>query len=526
LIKATVSLPESPINTRELIALALIILIALLVRLPGMAESLWFDEIWYTKTMFEDPVQLDFLLWKDVHPPVYALSLLAWTDLFGDSEIAVRLPSLLFGLLSLALLWFMTRRWLAAPRALLVTALMALSTPHIWYSYENKVNMMLLLFILSTLWLYWRANETRNPRDWIMASFMMILSLHTHAYAVPVGAAIYAWLTWRACFDRSLFKPIILSGLIVAMAFAPMAMLKYGQLDDLARGYLRQLSPGELYKLLLVWLPSGNTLRTIGPYSPFARLTEQPWAFFLIDAFFAFVLARGLWIMGRKARGDGWLKPANDPVSTESARLILLWFALPLVFTVVGSIISRDFYIERNLIVMLPPFLMLLIAGASVDPPRWLNIAMLTGLMVMALAATVSLHFIKSETWTVYKYKPDWRSAMHYFSNESQGKNTPLILVTAPAKPIAYYHRRLALAGTPIGPKKEPLYGNICGTEPERVLQNVSRIGYSTFYLVHNKTWGGCWKSAWETVSDAPQLHLAERRDFKGLSVYKFILNR
>ena len=381
LIKTTDSSLAPSITLRETIALAVILLVALMVRIPGLTESLWFDEVWYTQTMFLHPDRLGTVLWKDVHPPTYTLILIAWTDLFGDSELAVRMPSLLCGLGSLLLLWFIARRWMGPLQALLASALLALSPPHIWYSYENKVNMMLLLLTLYAVWLYWRASETRLARDWFVATIVLIVAMYTHAYAVPVAAAIFFWLVWRARSDRSLAKPLFVSGLVIALILAPLVLFKFGQSREGAGGYLRQLSPVELYKLLLIWLPSGNTLRTVSPYKSFAELAGQPWPYFLIEAFFAFLLGRGLLVVGRRARGDGWLTPVTNPALTEPARLVLLWIIIPLVFTVAGSLVTEHFYIERNLLVILPPFLLLLAAGADVGAPRCARIIVMTALV-------------------------------------------------------------------------------------------------------------------------------------------------
>ena len=178
LIKTADSSLAPSITLRETIALAVILLVALMVRIPGLTESLWFDEVWYTQTMFLHPDRLGSVLWKDVHPPTYTLILIAWTDLFGDSELAVRMPSLLCGLGSLLLLWFIARRWMGPLQALLASALLALSPPHIWYSYENKVNMMLLLLTLYAVWLYWRASETRLARDWFVATIVLIVAMY------------------------------------------------------------------------------------------------------------------------------------------------------------------------------------------------------------------------------------------------------------------------------------------------------------------------------------------------------------
>jgi len=450
--------------------------------------------------------------------------LIAWTDLFGDSELAVRMPSFLFGLGSLLLLWFIARRWLGPQQALLAITLLALSPPHIWYSYENKVNMMLLLLTVYAVWLYWRASETRLLRDWFVATIVLIVAMYTHAYAVPVAAAIFFWLVWRTRSERSLIKPIFVSGLIIALVIAPLVLFKFGQSDELTRGYLRQLSLVELYKLLLIWLPSGNTLRTVSPHGSLATLFRQPWPYFLIEAFFAFLLLRGLLVIGRKARGDGWLTPVTNPASTEPARLVLLWITMPLVLTVAGSIVTESFYIERNLLVILPPFILLLAAGIDMSAPQWVRLSVITGLVALSIAATVSLRFFKTEMWTVYKYKPDWRSAAYYFSDEIKSNGKLLVFFTNPTYEFTYYHRRIMLEEAPSGKKQEPSTGNACNDEPKIILQRIARKNWSSFYLLHNKTWSDCWDTVWESFSTAPQLELIEQRDFKGLTVYKFSL--
>jgi len=509
---------------REGIALTAILLIALLVRIPGLGESLWFDEVMYTKAAFEQPDILYFLLWQDVHPPFYTMVLVAWTSIFGDSEIAVRLPSLLCGLGSIFLTWRITRRWIGPLQALLVAALLALSPAHIWYSHENKVNMLLLFLALSAVWLYWRAVETGRRRDWINASLVLLLALYTHGYAVPVAAAIFIWLAWRARSDRSLIGPLLASGFFVALVFAPLAVLKFGQGSELERGYLRQLSPGELYKLMLVWLPSGNTLRTVNPYGSFAGLAAQAWPYFLIDAFFAFLLARGLLVFGHKARGGGWIAPVANPAAVEPARLTLLWFAVPVAFTLAGSIFSRHFYIERNLLVVLPPFLLLLAAGADIGRPRWARMAVAAALVGLAVAATVSLLFFKTAVWTVYKYKPDWRAAAHYFDGEIKANGSLRVFITNETNEIFYYQRRIMLADLPAGAKQDLIVADACAAETGDIERTIVRRRWSPFYLVHNATWGGCWDRAWKMFSVAPQFELVEKRQFKGLTVYKFSL--
>jgi uncharacterized membrane protein len=465
---------------------------------------------------------LSVLLWKDVHPPLYTLLLFAWTSLFGNDEITVRLPSLVCGLGSLGLLWLMARRWLGPRRGLLAAGLLALSPPHIWYSREAKVNMLALLLTTAATWLYWRAVERRRCGDWIAASLVLIASMYTHAYAVPVGLAIFLWLCFRAWGDSGLVRPLIKSGALVALVVAPLALTKFLQISALHRGYLRQFSPVEAYTLLLVWLPSGNTLRTIDPLAPFSRLVAQPLPFFLLDACFAFILARGLVRAFGAVRGDGGTAPSANASTTQSARLILLWFIVPLLFTMAGSLWNPHFYIERNLLVVLPPYLLLLVMGADQGTGRWTRAPMAGVVLVLAVAATASLLFLKTEVWTVHRFKPDWRALARHFNTEIKANGTLRVLTTTLTNEFRYYGPRIVLRDTRPGSKGRLAVENGCRGKPQEAADAVERKNWGTFHLLHNTTWRGCWDRVWRAFSNDPRFKLIARRSFKGLVVYKF----
>ena len=142
---------RSTLRPNRLIFPFLLLAAALLVRLPNFNESLWWDEVWYTYMQL-NPSSINRVLFHDVHPPLYPLLMLGWIELFGDSEIAVRLPSLFFGLASLGVIFALARSWFNRRIAFLATILIALSPVHIWYSQEAKNNMLLLLLTVLTLY--------------------------------------------------------------------------------------------------------------------------------------------------------------------------------------------------------------------------------------------------------------------------------------------------------------------------------------------------------------------------------------
>lgn len=92
------------------IALGLAVAVALVLRLPGMAQSLWFDEACMSGQRVGGLAHQASLLRVDVHPPLYALRIVVSNRLFGDPEVSMRMLPLLSGLASLPLAFDVGRR--------------------------------------------------------------------------------------------------------------------------------------------------------------------------------------------------------------------------------------------------------------------------------------------------------------------------------------------------------------------------------------------------------------------------------
>src|SRR3990167_1900536 len=76
-----------------------IILIGFLLRLVNLDQSLWLDEainINFVKSLSFKELILNYSL-SDFHPPLFHVLLKRWISLFGSSEIAIRFPSIIFG---------------------------------------------------------------------------------------------------------------------------------------------------------------------------------------------------------------------------------------------------------------------------------------------------------------------------------------------------------------------------------------------------------------------------------------------
>lgn len=511
----------------EKLLVSMVFAAAILIRLPGLGDSLWFDEIYRTNHMFNQPQALKWLLLSDVHPPLYNLILLGWTRIFGDSEIAVRIPPLVFGILSLFLIWKMARFWLGPRIAALSLILICVSPVHIWYSYENKNNMLLLLLSAAAFYFYWKATESNESRYWIFGTIALILAMWTHFYAFLYAACVAVWIRWRANQDNTILKPAIISLRTICLCVIPLLVLKLYAGGIPLRDYMRPFTLTELYKYLLIWLPHGNTIRTINAQSSFAQILAQPWIYLLLDSFYAALLICGLVQtikMALRAHDDSI--QSRQVSKTWIARLLLIWSILPLIAAFAISLFFDKFYVERNLIALVCPFALIMCIGIF-HLRCSLRIATCCLYLVLSVVALLNLYIFKADQFTVAVPKPDWRGAMKYLIDEIRSVGDVILVQTVIGNELDYYANRMITKGEFTLREIKSLSAlDFCSGSVDNAKQRIYKKGISDAYLVWNKTRLGCFDEAMQAISGDSRFRQIEIRQFRGMNIYKYRMQR
>ena len=80
----------------------LVLFFGLIFRLISLNQSLWLDEA-TTALVARMPIADFFTKFMpaDFHPPLYYIVVHFWVRLFGASEISLRIPSIIFGILTI-----------------------------------------------------------------------------------------------------------------------------------------------------------------------------------------------------------------------------------------------------------------------------------------------------------------------------------------------------------------------------------------------------------------------------------------
>ncbi|ETW96580.1 MAG: hypothetical protein ETSY1_26030 [Candidatus Entotheonella factor] len=124
---------------RKIWILSFILLCGACLRFYGLdAESLWADEGITVRTVSDSFTAMKQILAKAIHPPLHYLILHPFTHLFGNSEFVVRLPSAIFGIMSIFMTYCLGKSLFNARTGFIAAGLVALSYFQIRYSQEAR----------------------------------------------------------------------------------------------------------------------------------------------------------------------------------------------------------------------------------------------------------------------------------------------------------------------------------------------------------------------------------------------------
>jgi uncharacterized membrane protein len=477
------------------LAVALLVVMAAALRLPHLGESLWYDEVVYSTRYAASSLDS---LWRffltDPSAPLYRVLLFFWVEVFGDSELSVRAPSLLFGIASIGLTYGIARRFGSWWVAFLAASFLCFAPAHVWYSQEATPYAMTLFFLLATVlaWLRVRADPTR-PAWYAVYCVALLAAVFTHYFA---ALCLLPLTLMSLRLERSPRRRILAAHAVIVLALAVAMGLKH-QLGQIATGqaFLRPFTPFEWWMLFFNWFLQGNSLWTVSPYrANVSYLLGEP-LFLATQAFFCLLFLRGLFSYRAQPRGI-W-------------ELLVLTCAVPLVMLLLTQRGYGQLYIERYLLVLLPFVAIVLARGAASFANVKAVIACSAAMGVIG-AASYGAWLQKSETWTVYKQNPDWRAAARYLGVQVVEPREAVVVATIFPAELAYYFPRERKVPAP----RIVTYGVESLLEDDHV---------KALYLIKNNFWKAGVDEVLQRLKGESRLELTATESFKGLEIYTFV---
>lgn len=407
-----------------------IILLSLTLRSMGLeSKSVWYDEAasWNVATKSIS------IIWADrTFPPFYHLLLHFWLRI-GKTEFILRLPSVFFGVLSVAAIYQLGRRICNNEIGLVSSFLLAISPLHLHYSQEARMYIPLMFFTLASSYFFWKAWHKDSRANWIAYITFSVLNLYTHYFAISIwlthNLIALAWLihlSWRNA-DRNDTIPKSAIDWKRLIALNPIPCSRKSGNHHLCYWIISQLSilllaAPCLVKLLLYHNNGmGGVMATVFGGSPNVHTP--------IDIAIAFSLGpgvrphlpasvrRGIYILVSLCCISGIFNTKNgDPLRSlslsASGMFILICLVAPIT-AVLGVLwcYKRAFSL-RYVVAFLPFFLLIISKGISNIPKVSLKI-----IVVFALTS-VSLFGLRLEYG--HDHLENWRDATQYIVSHWQ----------------------------------------------------------------------------------------------------------
>ncbi len=381
-------------GTRAVLAVVLLTLLALGLRVALLGQSFYGDELFTLEIATRDDLGavLDGVQGNlEISPPLYFV--VAWFfQHVGDPFVWLRVPSVLCGVATVPLVYWLGKRTVGREAGVLAAAVVALSPFAMVYATEARAYALMVMLVAASTLALLTAVRGGSRWWWVATAALAAAAMYAHYTCVFVLIVQFLW----ACFYyRAQLGWIIGAHAAAAVAYLPWIPSLRDDADSLNQIVINVLEPFGPDSLV-------RNLGRVVAGNPSVGLSRLPGVL---------PLALMVLAVGVAAAFAGRERLRERVVVSENAVLVgALAVAAPL-GAALYSAVSDDIFIGRNLISSLP-FIALAIGGIVTAAPR--RVAVACSLVVVgafAFSAVMAL--------TDQNSRPDYRAAAEYAQAEA-----------------------------------------------------------------------------------------------------------
>jgi uncharacterized membrane protein len=201
-------------------------------------------------------ILIDTIVTEDPNPPGYCILMLGWTKLFGNSLLVLRLPSMLFGLACIPLIYFLGVLEKDRIIGLLAAAMLAFNGYHVfWSQFSKPYSLACFLGLLSTILLILALKTGRRQFSIHFAYLVVtIVGLATSIWFWPFFIAQTLWVLMGKLSNPKMpgllgfqFAIYILGSPLIALAFFQARRESYVN-PDILQGLINFFQFGNLFE--------------------------------------------------------------------------------------------------------------------------------------------------------------------------------------------------------------------------------------------------------------------------------------
>ncbi len=398
-------------NRRLFVVLILVLLAAALRLFQLESQSIWFDEGWSAYAA-EQPTLYAASQADLTNPPLYYVLLNAAARWFGTSEFALRVVSLLIGLLTIPLIYRLARTTAGERAGRYAALLAAISAPLWWASQEARMYTLLALLVLICALAWQRLVAKPSRAAWIAlwAGELALLYAHNTGPVIVIWLNAVTLLLWiaRRSARRPDWRVWIAGQIAVGLLWSPYFVDRFLRVQS-ANSAITSAPPINLAFAWQVW----------------QGLWVEPWALVLRDPpFFVFfgviLLLIALLLIRRR----------------------VLWLLLHVILLIAGLIgglmvLGNDLH-GRYLVMIVP----LLLAAVGIEISR-LRSRALRWIVLIPFALTFAGTLIVAQS-PDYQHD-DARALVQFYADHLTAADSVIAWSYADRYDLAYYWDRLGV---------------------------------------------------------------------------------
>ena len=219
--------PDPSWTHKDWVLVAVLTLAGLVLRVIGLNEGMWFDEIATLVNYIRLPATQIIGHYETLNNHLF-YSLLAHFSVawFGESVWSVRLPAVMFGVATIPAAYYLGRQITARREALLASAFLAVSYHHVWFSQDARgyTGLALGAVLLSIIFIRLILRESPGFRPVLAYAIVGALAIWIHLTAALVvvshGIIWLALIAGRSPKRKSDYKRAAALAMILAAMFS------------------------------------------------------------------------------------------------------------------------------------------------------------------------------------------------------------------------------------------------------------------------------------------------------------------
>lgn len=367
--------------------------LGLVLRLINLNQSLWLDEA--INVMAVKNYSLFDMVTRyaiaDFHPPGWFIVLWTWGKVFGYSEVSMRLPSVIFGVLTIYLTYLIGKKLVSRELGLLSALLLSINPLHIYYSQEARMYALAALAVAVNIVLLIRIvkREKVNLIFLVLSNFSVLSSDYIAYFIFPAQLIFLLFLKKKEIFRK--WISALIAALVLDILWLPvfLAQLDTGRVASanlptwkfVVGGFDFKTIPLTFVKFIIGRISLANKVIYAAVLLPVCSL-------------FAYLLWRG-----------------QNNLNSFQKKLLIAWVVIPPFVATIISVVIPVYSYFRVLFII--PAFVILTANGILNFKRFKYIFLVVAILIEAFCSLVYL-------FNPAYQREDWRGLVSFLSRQEE----------------------------------------------------------------------------------------------------------